>query len=49
MQDDGVAAAARADVRHLMVDEFQDTSRFQMRILERLAGVNGNIVGRRRR
>ena len=44
MQDDGVAAAARADVRHLMVDEFQDTSRVQMRILERLAGVNGNIV-----
>ena len=27
-----------------MVDEFQDTSRVQMRILERLAGVNGNIV-----
>ena len=44
MQDDGVAAAARADVRHLMVDEFQDNSRVQMRILERLAGVNGNIV-----
>lgn len=44
MQDNGVAAAARADVRHLMVDEFQDTSRVQMRILERLAGVNGNIV-----
>ena len=44
MQDDSVAAAARADVRHLMVDEFQDTSRVQMRILERLAGVNANIV-----
>ena len=44
MQDDSVAAAARADVRHLMVDEFQDTSRVQMRILERLTGVNGNIV-----
>ena len=44
MQDDGVAAAARVAVRHLMVDEFQDTSRVQMRILERLAGVNGNIV-----
>ena len=37
MQDDGVAAAARADVRHLMVDEFQDTSRVQMRMLESLA------------
>ena len=44
MQDDDIAAAARADVRHLMVDEFQDTSRVQMRILERLAGVNGNVV-----
>ncbi len=44
MQDEGVAAAARAAVRHLMVDEFQDTSRVQMRILESLAGVNGNIV-----
>ena len=44
MQDDGVAGEARAAVRHLMVDEFQDTSRVQMRILERLAGVNGNIV-----
>ena len=44
MQDDRVAAAARVAVRHLMVDEFQDTSRVQMRILERLAGVNGNIV-----
>ena len=44
MQDDSVAAAARADVRHLMVDEFQDTSWVQMRILEKLAGVNGNIV-----
>ena len=44
MQDDSIAAAARADFRHLMVDEFQDTSRVQMRILERLAGANGNIV-----
>ena len=44
MQDNEIAAAARGAVRHLMVDEFQDTSRVQMRILERLAGVNGNIV-----
>lgn len=44
MQDDEFAAVARAAVRHLMADEFQDTSRVQMRILERLAGVNGNIV-----
>ena len=44
MQDDKIAAAARAAVRHLMVDEFQDTPRVQMRILERLAGVNGIIL-----
>ena len=44
LQNDGVAAAARGAVSHLMVDEFQDTSRVQMRILERLAGTRGNIV-----
>ena len=44
MQDDGVAAGARGSIRHLMVDEFQDTSRVQMRILERVAGVHGNIT-----
>ncbi len=44
LQDDDVAAVARGAIRHLMVDEFQDTSRVQMRILERLAGMNGNIV-----
>ena len=44
LQDDDVAAAARGAIRHLMVDEFQDTSRVQMRILERLAGAHGNIV-----
>ena len=44
LQDDEVAAAARGAVSHLMVDEFQDTSRVQMRILERLAGNRGNIV-----
>ena len=44
LQDDDVAAAARGGVRYLMVDEFQDTSRVQMRILERLAGTHGNIM-----
>ena len=29
---------------HLMVDEFQDTSSVQMRILEKLAGTHGNIA-----
>ena len=44
LQDDDVAAAARGAIRHLMVDEFQDTSRVQLRILERLAGAHGNIL-----
>ena len=44
LQDDDVAAAARGAVRYLMVDEFQDTSRVQTRILERLAGAHGNIM-----
>ena len=44
LQDDDVAAAARGAIRHLMVDEFQDTSHVQMRILERLAGAHGNIA-----
>ena len=44
LQDDGVAVAARGAIRHLMVDEFQDTSRVQMRILERFASSHGNIV-----
>ncbi len=43
LQDDDVAARASDAIRHLMVDEFQDTSRVQMRILHRLAGVHRNI------
>lgn len=44
LQDDPVAAAAGGAARHLMVDEFQDTSRVQLHILERLAKAHGNIV-----
>ena len=38
MRDDDVAIRAGGAVRHMMVDEFQDTSYIQMRILSRLAG-----------
>ena len=44
MQDHRAANAARGAIRHLMVDEFQDTSRIQTEILERLVGSHGNIV-----
>ena len=44
MQGDGVADSVGGAVRHLMVDEFQDTSRVQLRILERLAKAHGNIA-----
>ena len=44
MQDDHVADAARGGVRHLMVDEFQDTSLIQMSILHRLGGAHGNVT-----
>ena len=44
MQDDHVADAARSGVRHLMVDEFQDTSQIQMSILHRLGGAHGNVT-----
>ena len=44
LQDDSVAAAAGGAAGHLMVDEFQDTSRVQLQILERLASAHGNII-----
>ena len=44
LADRGVAAGVGGGVRHLMVDEFQDTSHIQLRILMRLAGVHGNIA-----
>ena len=44
LEDEGIAGEIAGGVRHLMVDEFQDTSHTQLRILERLAGVHGNLV-----
>ena len=44
LQNDDVAARASDAIRHLMVDEFQDTSRVQMLILQRLAAAHGNIA-----
>ncbi len=44
LRDDGIAARAGGAVRHLMVDEFQDTSRVQLLILSRLAERHGNIA-----
>ena len=43
MRDDAVAQRVGAGVRHLMVDEYQDTSTIQESILLRLAEVHGNI------
>ena len=43
LQDDALAQRVGAGVRHLMVDEYQDTSGVQERILLRLAEVHGNI------
>ena len=44
LQDDDIAAAIGGDIRHLMVDEYQDVSRVQTGILQRLAGAHGNIA-----
>ena len=47
MQDGAVARTVGAGIRHLMVDEYQDTGHVQERILLRLAEVHGNpcVVG----
>ena len=44
LQDGGVAAGGGGVTGYLMVDEFQDTSRVQLEILQRLAGAHGNIA-----
>ena len=44
MRDGDIAARAGEAVRRLMVDEFQDTSRIQLRILGRLTETRGNIL-----
>ena len=44
LQDDDIAAAIGGDIRHLMVDEYQDVSRVQTGILQRLAGAHGNMA-----
>ena len=44
LRHDNIAARAAGTARHLMVDEFQDTSQVQMHILHRLAGVRRNIA-----
>ena len=47
LQDDSIAQGVGAGITHLMVDEYQDTSCVQERILLRLAKVHGNpcVVG----
>ena len=44
LRDDAIAAEQGGAIRHLMVDEGQDTSRVQLCVLSRLASSNGNIV-----
>ena len=44
LQDDDIARSVGAGIRHLMVDEYQDTSHVQERILLRLAETHGNLA-----
>ena len=44
LRHETIAAEQSGAIRHLMVDEGQDTSRVQLSVLSRLAGANGNIV-----
>ena len=44
LQQDDIATKQGGVIRHLIVDEFQDTSHVQMRILHQLARVHGNIA-----
>ncbi len=43
LQDDAVAQSVGANAKHLMVDEYQDTSFIQERVLLRLAQAHGNL------
>ena len=44
LRQDEIASAQGNAIRHLIVDEFQDTSKVQMRILHRLAMAHGNVA-----
>ena len=43
LRDDRIADPIAASIRHLLVDEYQDTTHIQERILLRLARAHGNI------
>ena len=44
LADPSVASTVGATMRHIMVDEYQDTSRIQQRVLFRLAEAHGNLA-----
>ena len=44
LRQDDIVSRASVGIRHLMVDEFQDVSWAQMRILHRLVGGHGNLA-----
>ena len=44
LRHDVIATEQGEGIRHLMVDEGQDTSRIQLHVLSRLASTHGNIV-----
>lgn len=43
LDDPGIGATIRASVRYVMVDEYQDTSYIQERLLDRLSEAYGNL------
>ena len=44
LQRDDIAAAVGGSPGYLMVDEYQDVSRVQMRILQRMAGAHSDVA-----
>ena len=44
LADPSVASTVAATMRHIMVDEYQDTSHIQQRVLFRLAKAHGNLA-----